>query len=126
MAKAGHEGKSLTDIAGLYGIGQYETHFFLCTGPDCCTPEVGEAAWKALKAKIKALYPRMREAKIYRTKVGCLRMCQEGPTALCYPQGKWYRGVTADNIDDLLDHIHSGNPEPHPQEFAVNPLPSSK
>ena len=53
-------------------------------------------------------------------------MCQEGPTALCYPQGKWYRGVTADKIDALIDHIHSGNPQPHPQEFAVNPLSRSK
>ncbi len=123
MAKAGHEGKSLSQIAELYGIGQYETHFFLCTGPDCCTPEVGEAAWKALKRKIKALFPRMREAKIYRSKVGCLRMCQEGPTAVAYPQGQWYRGVTADEVDALIDHIASGDTDPHPLEFTANPLP---
>ena len=55
MAKAGHEGKSLTEIAGLYGIGQYETHFFLCTGPDCCTPEVGVAASKTPKVQIQGL-----------------------------------------------------------------------
>jgi (2Fe-2S) ferredoxin len=123
MVKEAHRGKSLGEIAELYGIGQYECHFFLCTGPDCCAPEAGLAAWEALKAKIKALYPRMREAKIYRTKVNCLRMCQEGPTAVCYPQGKWFRGVTADQIDGLIDHIASGNPEPHPLEFTANPLP---
>lgn len=123
MAKEGHQGKKLSEIAELYGIGQYDTHFFLCTGPDCCSPEEGLAAWNALKAKIKELFPRMRDAKIYRTKVGCLRMCQEGPTAVCYPQGKWFRGVTADKVGEVIDHIHSGNPAPHPLEFKQNPLP---
>ena len=123
MVKEAHQGKSLKDISELYGIGQYDCHVFLCTGPDCCTPEEGAAAWAALKAKIKALYPRAREAKIYRTKASCLRMCQEGPTAVCYPQGKWFRGVTADRVDGLIDHILSGDPEPHPLEFTANPLP---
>ena len=50
-------------------------------------------------------------------------MCQEGPTAVCYPQGKWFRGVTADRVDGLIDHILSGDPEPHPLEFTANPLP---
>jgi (2Fe-2S) ferredoxin len=123
MVKDAHRGKTLREISELYGVGQYEHHFFLCTGPDCCTPEEGMAAWDALKAKIKALYPRMKEAKIYRTKVNCLRMCQEGPTALCYPEGKWFRGVTADKVGEVIDYIASGNPEPHPLEFTANPLP---
>lgn len=123
MAKEAHRGKSLSEIAELYGIGQYDMHFFLCTGPDCCTEEEGAAAWLALKDKIRALYPRMRDAKIYRTKVGCLRMCQEGPTAVCYPQGRWFRGVSADRVEGLIDHLLSGNPEPHPLEFKQNPLP---
>jgi (2Fe-2S) ferredoxin len=123
MAKEGHQGKSLKEISELYGIGQYDHHFLLCTGPDCCSEEDGQAAWLKLKDKIRALWPRMREAKMYRTKVGCLRMCQEGPTALCYPEGKWYRGVTADQVEGLVDHILSGDPAPHPLEFTHNPLP---
>jgi len=123
MAKEAHKGKSLGEIGELYGIGQYDYHFFLCTGPDCCTEEEGRSAWLALKGKIRALWPSMRDAKIYRTKVDCLRMCQEGPTALCYPQGKWYRGVTAQQVEGVIDHILSGTPEPHPLEFTANPLP---
>jgi len=123
MVKDAHRGKTLKEISELYGIGQFHRHFFLCTGPDCCTPEQGLAAWDALKAKIKELYPKLREAKIYRTKVNCLRMCQEGPTALCYPEGKWFRGVTSEQVGGVIDHILSGNPEPHPLEFTSNPLP---
>ncbi len=81
------------------------------------------AAWKALKAKIKSLFPNMREPRIYRARVKWLRICREGPTAVCYPHGKWYHGATAEEIDGLIDHIHSGDAEPHPLEFTANPLP---
>jgi (2Fe-2S) ferredoxin len=124
MAKEAHKGKGLTEIAPLYGIGQYEAHIFLCTGPNCCAGEVGQSAWDALKAKLKALYPVQREAKIYRTRVNCLRMCQDGPIAVCYPQGHWFRGVTADRVDALVEHLRSGG-GPHPLRFVSNPLPKA-
>ncbi|HEX7927581.1 MAG TPA: (2Fe-2S) ferredoxin domain-containing protein [bacterium] len=125
MAKEAHKGKTLDQIAEMYGVGQYEMHFFLCTGPDCCTPEVGNAAWGALKDKTRQIGPKLSEAKMYRTTVGCLRMCQDGPMAVCYPQGQWFKGVTADKVADVIDHIVSGNPEPHPLQFTANPLSAS-
>jgi (2Fe-2S) ferredoxin len=123
MVKEAHRGKTLPQIADLYGVGRYDTHFFLCAGPDCCTPEVGDSAWQQVKAKIKALFPNLSASTIYRTKASCFRMCQDGPIAVCYPQGKWFRNVTADRVDSVIDHIVSRNPEPHPLEFAANPLP---
>jgi (2Fe-2S) ferredoxin len=126
MAKEAHKGKSLPEIAPLYGVGQYDMHFLLCTGPDCCTPEQGESAWQAVKAKIRAMFPRLPEAKIYRTRVECFRMCQDGPIAVCYPQGKWFRGVSAERVDEVLDYLASGRPEPHPLEFASNALPHAQ
>ena len=30
----------------------------------------------------------------YRTKCQCLRMCIDGPIAVVYPQGAWYKQVT--------------------------------
>ncbi len=123
MVKEAHKGKSLPEIAQLYGVGRYDMHFFLCTGPDCCTPEVGASAWQAVKGKIKALFPKLSESTIYRTKAQCFRMCQDGPIAVCYPQGKWFRGATAERVGDILDHLASGKTEPHPLEFAGNPLP---
>jgi len=123
MAKEAHKGKTLAEIARLYGVGQYDMHFFLCTGPDCCTPEAGESAWQALKAAVKARFAKPWDAKMYRTRVQCLRMCQEGPIAVCYPQGKWFRGVTADRVAEVVDYLLSGKSEPHPLEFTGNPLP---
>ena len=116
-------GKSPAEVADLLGIGHVETHLFICTGPDCCTPETGVESWQAVKAKVKELYPRLPEAKMYRTKVNCLRICKQGPIALAYPQGKWFRGVTPERVDELLDYLDSGSLEPHPLEFKARPLP---
>ena len=83
---------------------------------------MGQAAWGALKTKTRELEPKLAEAKLYRTKVGCLRMCQDGPMAVCYPDGQWFRGVTADKVGEVVDYVMSGKTEPHPLQFAANPL----
>lgn len=123
MVKEAHKGKSLSDVAELYGVGQYDMHFLLCTGPDCCDEETGQSAWQAVKSKVKALFAKPWESKIYRTRVDCLRMCQDGPIAVCYPQGKWFRGVTADQVDGVIDYLMAAKSGPHPLEFTKNPLP---
>jgi len=122
MSKEEHKHKSFGQIADILGIGTFETHLFLCTGPDCCTPEAGQEAWKALKRTVKELNPELRTARLYRTKVGCLRICKGGPIAVAYPQGKWFHNVTAENAPDIVRHLQSGGREQHPLEFAVHPL----
>lgn len=61
--------------AGKRGIGNYERHIFLCIGPDCCTEEQGQAAWGQLKKAAAKLNGSGESGRIYRTKVGCLRIC---------------------------------------------------
>jgi len=37
---------------------------------------------------------------------GCLKLCDEGPIAVVYPQGYWYQKVTgADAVDAILDAL---------------------
>lgn len=122
MAKEEHKDKSLQQIADLLGIGTFETHLFICTGPDCCTPEQGMAAWQATKRAVKEHNPDLRNAKLYRTKVNCLRVCKGGPIAVAYPQGKWFHSVTEHNAPEIVAYLQSGAPGPHPLEFAVHPL----
>ena len=119
-----NKGKAPKQVAEILGISNVTTHFFICTGPDCCSEEVGMESWNTVKAKVKALYPELPKSRIYRTKVGCLRICKQGPIAVAYPQGKWFQGVTPDKVDDLLDYLDSGSREPHPLEFKHHPLPS--
>ena len=122
MAKEEHKDKTLEQIADIVGIGNFQTHLFICTGPDCCTPEEGMAAWQSVKRAVKELNPDLRQAKLYRTKVGCLRICKGGPIAVAYPQGKWFHSVTEANAPGVVAHLQSGSTERHPLEFAVHPL----
>ncbi len=111
-------------IAEKLGIGHYRRHVFLCTGPNCCSPEVGLAAWEALKGELKErdLSLSAHPNACYRTRVGCLRVCGHGPIAVVYPEGAWYAGLTAEKIAPFVEqHIVGGVPV-HEWMFAKNPL----
>lgn len=106
--------------AAKLGFGNYQRHVFLCLGPTCCPDDVGQTAWEALKAELKAAG---LGNICQRTKVGCLRVCCSGPTMVVYPEGTWYQGMTADRIARFVrEHIVGGAPIEE-WIFARNPLP---
>jgi (2Fe-2S) ferredoxin len=115
----------LTAIADKLLIGRYHRHVFLCVGEECCSAEVGMAAWEALK---KALKDRNLSLSVgpnacYRTKVQCLRVCCDGPILVVYPEGTYYHGMTADRIPEFVQqHLVDGRPI-EDRIFARNPLP---
>src|SRR5207253_3015288 len=101
----------LQAAAAKHGIGNYHRHVFLCTGPSCCTPETGLAAWEVLKSQIKEQGLGAGPNASYRTKVGCLRICCQGPTMVVYPEGTWYDGMTAERIPQFVrQHLVEGQP----------------
>jgi (2Fe-2S) ferredoxin len=115
--------EQLRAVAAKLGVGTYQRHVFLCTGPNCCTPEVGLEAWEALKKQIKDNGLGSGANACYRTKVGCLRICCHGPTMLVYPEGTWYSGMTAERIPLFVrQHLVEGRPVEE-WIFANNPLP---
>ena len=114
--------QQLQTAAAKLGIGGYRRHVLLCTGPTCCTPEQGSAAWETLKAQLKEKGLLSGEGACYRTKVGCLRICCHGPTMVVYPEGTWYHGMTADRIPAFVQrHLVEGQPVEE-WVFARNPL----
>lgn len=117
---------TLSEVARKLGIGEYHRHVFLCTGDKCCTPDEGNAAWEALKKELKDKNLSLSTGPnaCYRTKVGCLRLCQGGPIAVVYPEGVWYGGLTADRIPLFVQqHLIEGQPIAE-WTFAENPLPA--
>lgn len=40
----------------------------------------------------------------------CLKMCEQGPVLIVYPQGWWYAHVTPDRVDEILDALEEGKP----------------
>lgn len=42
---------------------------------------------------------------------GCLKLCEEGPIMVVYPQAYWYGKVTDEVVvDEILDALEEGKP----------------
>lgn len=42
------------------------------------------------------------------TNTGCMKLCDEGPVMVIYPEGYWYGRVDEDSIDQILDALAEG------------------
>lgn len=85
----------------------YKAHLFICTAKkangECC----GAKGSEDLRAKVKSLAKNHPEWKgqVRVNTAGCLDRCEEGITAVLYPQGKWFTHLESNDEQVLLNAI---------------------
>ncbi len=87
----------------------FEKTVFVCTHvradgkTACANPgRGGDLLCHALKDEVKRLG---LKGKVRVARSGCLDRCAEGPNLFVFPEGKWFSGVSAADLPEIVEKL---------------------
>ncbi len=101
-------------VASNLKLDNVKRHIFLCCDQSkakCCSFNDGMEVWNHLNKRSKAHNDSVGNLpeRFARTKANCLQVCKEGPIAVVYPDGIWYKKVNIETLDKIIDnHLING------------------
>lgn len=117
MSDADLKQAALATKVSRLGIDKMRYHILLCcdqSKPKCASHQAGLAAWDYLKQRLQVL-GLTGGGGVYRSKVNCLRICQQGPIAIVYALGRheptatWYHSCRPPVLEEIIQtHLIGG------------------
>ncbi len=88
-------------------------HVFICSSSRITGQQKGFCHSKDSVAVIQKFMEEIegRElgGEIMITNTGCMGICSMGPVVVVYPEGVWYREVTVDDVEEIVEeHLENG------------------
>lgn len=94
----------------------FERHVFFCCNQrdekdrESCENHGATALRDYCKKRVKQL-GLAGEGRVRVNMAGCLDRCEQGPVAVVYPEGVWYRYRSREDVDAIVDeHLFKGVP----------------
>ncbi|MBK8482007.1 MAG: hypothetical protein IPL40_12685 [Proteobacteria bacterium] len=133
-------------MARALALGQNQRHILVCAEAKvarCATREEGQRVWSYLKRRLHELGLSSKppgwgggeavaaeavlatpagRGHVLRNKVDCLRVCEQGPIAVVYPEGIWYRGLNVEVMERIIQQHLIGGSAVTEYVFARAPL----
>lgn len=90
-------------------------HIFVCTSSRINGQQKGfchsKAAVEIVENFMEEIQDRNLGGEVFVTNTGCFGICEKGPIVVVYPDNVWYKSVTPDDVEEIVDkHIEGGEP----------------